>query len=215
MKSSLTFFLFFTLLSVFSCAGNTYQSETASVKSSDSEYRQIRRTAHISLKVDSIEEAIASIKTLTYDHQGSVIDADHYREKNADIKVKIPASELDVYLDQLSALGKVREKSERAEDITEQIIDAEARLENLKTLRARYRELVMNAKSMSEILKIEKELTKIQSEIDTLEGRRKSLLNQVAQSLVTIELRQKSIYGPLGYATIAVGWIIKKLFVIK
>jgi len=74
-----------------------------------------------------------------------------------------------------------------ARDVTEEFIDLEARLKAKKTLENRYLELLTKAKTVKEILEIERELSSIREEIEAREGRLKYLQDQVSLSTITIE----------------------------
>ncbi len=99
--------------------------------------------------------------------------------------------------------------------MTEEIVDIDARLKNLFSLRDRFRALLEKGIEISEILEIEKELSRIQTEIDAIEGRRKLLKHQAALSSIDITIQQEVIYGPLGYGGKALYWLFEKLFIIQ
>lgn len=65
------------------------------------------------------------------------------------------------------------------------------------------------------MLNIEKELARIQTEIDVIEGRRKTIIGNVEYSNVDITLKQKRVLGPLGYIGKGLFWVVGKLFVVK
>lgn len=100
-------------------------------------------------------------------------------------------------------------------DVTEEVTDIDARLKNLRDLRGRFREVLSKAEKIEDILNIERELARIQTEIDAIEGRRESLLGSVNESKIDLELNQKTLLGPLGYLGRGIIWTISKLFVIK
>jgi predicted nucleic acid-binding Zn-ribbon protein len=102
-----------------------------------------------------------------------------------------------------------------SQDVTETFIDNEARLKNLYALRDRIRALLEKADEVEELLKIERELSRIQSEIDSLEGRQKSLQQSVDFAEVSVTFEPRTILGPLGYVASGVGWVVEKLFFIR
>ncbi len=61
---------------------------------------------------------------------------------------------------------------------------------------------------------IEKEISRLQTEIDTYEDRRKVLRQQVALSDIRVML-EKMTLGPLGYIGYGLYRAVSKLFVIK
>ena len=177
--------------------------------------RLIIREANIELEVDDVILSTELVKQEVADYSGFILSVNHSDVTSSHIEVKVPAAELNPFMNKLAALGDVKTKQISARDVTEQVMDIEARLTNLLRLRATYRELLSKANSVSDILSIEKELNRVQSEIDRIEGHRKSLINQVELSQISITLERKTIYGPIGYLGKGVFWVIEKLFVIR
>ncbi|WP_394202362.1 DUF4349 domain-containing protein [Marinagarivorans algicola] len=198
------------------CASNNMkQAEAEASQASFSPKRHIIQTASLTLSVENIDEKVNALSSLVEGYGGYVKSNNRYTEKRANLNIKIPSSKLDIFITEISNLGKVTSNSTSSRDVTDQVIDIDARMKNLIVLRARYRELLGKANTVKEVVSIEKELSKIQTEIDTIEGRRKSLLDQVAMSSVNVTFEQKTIYGPLGYIGKGLMWAIGKLFVIK
>lgn len=198
------------------CASNNMkQAEAAATPASFSPKRHIIRTASLILSVEYIDEKVNTLTSLVEGYGGYVKSSSRHTEKRANLNIKIPSNKLNMFITEVSDLGKVTYKSTSSRDVTDQVIDIDARMKNLIALRARYRELLGKSNTVEEIVSIEKELSKIQTEIDTIEGRRKSLLDQVAMSSVNVTFEQKTIYGPLGYIGKGLMWVIGKLFVIK
>src|SRR5690606_16016714 len=98
-----------------------------------------------------------------------------------------------------------------AVDVTDEMIDVEARLKNLYVLRDRFRALLDKAVKVSEILEIERELSRIQSDIDSVEGRISKIKGQVKYSEVHLLIEQKTVYGPIGYIGYGLYWLVTKL----
>jgi hypothetical protein len=112
-------------------------------------------------------------------------------------------------------LGEVSDQNIRTQDVTSEIVDYEARLANLIALRERMKVLLNRAEKIEDILVIEKEISRLQTEIDTYEGRRKVLRQQVALSDIRVTLEKKVALGPLGYIGYGLYWAVSKLFVIE
>lgn len=198
---------------VLGCAGNI-MSEDLSVQQSGSE-RFIVKSASVALKTGDVSQAAADIISLVVELEGIVQSNNQNSNGRINLHVKIPADILESFVSGLSAYGDVIRKSISSEDVTEQMIDVNAKLSNLLLLKAKYLEILKGTSSVSDTIEIQKELTKIQIEIDSIEGRRKSLVKRVNLSSVQISLEKKKIYGPLGYLGIGISWFIGKLFVIN
>lgn len=97
--------------------------------------------------------------------------------------------------------------SRSGEDLTTQIVDGEARLNSLKTMRDRLQELLRNRPGrLSDLLEIEREMARVQAEIDSRESIMAALKLRVAMSTITLNYQPKytaaseSIWRPLGDA---------------
>lgn len=208
--------LFFLCFDLIGCASNTsVDSEIPSKKASFSSQRLVIQTANLTLSVENIEDKVDALTAIVEGYRGYIQSNRRYTEKRANLNVKVPSDKLNAFVNDVSDLGTVTYKSTSSRDVTEEVIDIDAHLKSLRALRARYRELLAKANTVGEIISIEKELSKTQVEIDSIEGRRKALSNQVTMSSVLVKLEQKTIYGPLGYLGKGLILAIKKLFVIR
>jgi hypothetical protein len=86
--------------------------------------------------------------------------------------------------------GTVVSAQQNVEDVTDQVVDLEARLRTLRAERDRLRELYQEANSTEEVLAVEERLSEVQTEIERAEARLASLERRVALSTVTVEIRE-------------------------
>jgi hypothetical protein len=101
--------------------------------------------------------------------------------------LRVPSDKFDQLVARVTeGAKKVDHKNIVVSDVTMEYYDLEGRLKTQKEIRDRYAELLAKAKSVSEVLDVERELGKIQVEIESMEGRMKVLKSQVA--LGTLEL---------------------------
>ena len=120
--------------------------------------------------------------------------------------VNVPSASLDETVAALRALGEVIQESQNASDVTEQLVDLEARLANSRNTERRMNELLRTRTGkLSEVLEAEREVTRIREEIERLDAQRKSLDDRVVYSVITLQLDeiQKSSMdlGPLPLTT--------------
>ena len=118
----------------------------------------------------------------------------------------VPSARLDETVAALRALGEVIQESQNASDVTEQLVDLEARLANSRNTERRMNELLRTRTGkLSEVLEAERDVTRIREEIERLDAQRKSLDDRVAYSAISLQLDeiQKSSMklGPLPLTT--------------
>lgn len=100
---------------------------------------------------------------------------------------RVPASALDSLIAKIERLAlTIDDKNISSEDVTEEFIDVSARLSTKKELEARYREILKSAKTVEEIIAVERELNNVRSEIESMEGRVNYLQNRVQLSTLHV-----------------------------
>jgi hypothetical protein len=171
--------------------------------------------ANLSIEVWNISNAVKEASSMAERAGGFVEQKSDHGDESASLTLRIPAKAFKTTLSDLEILGSVTYRSIEGEDVTEQYIDVEARLKNKVVLRDRLKQLLEKATEVKEILAIETELNRVQADIDSMEGRIKSLKGQVEYATVRLSLERKQILGPLGYLFKGLWWGVEKLFVIR
>ena len=179
--------------------------------------RVLIKTGTIHLEVNDVRKSTQLTRQIITKHNGYLENISSSDDKNAytKLKLRLPKDRLTPVMDALAALGKVITKNVEVTDVTDEWIDLQAKMKNIRAMRDRLRTLLRQAKNVEDTLKIEKELTRVQSELDSLEGRLKAMDKHAAYSKLSLTLNQKSVPGPIGAASKGVWWGIKKLFVIR
>ena len=173
-----------------------------------SESRMIAYTVSLELSVRKVEGTKEALLEQVNRHNGFIV-----RESDNFINARIPVTNLDSFVTDAKTLGKVDNESKTGTDITDQYRDNVIRLSNLKTVRDRYVTLLEKANTVTDILSIEKELERVNTEIEIMEGRIKYAEQSVAYSNVTVRLRERAKPGPVGWIFYGLFQGIKWLFV--
>jgi len=127
--------------------------------------------------------------------------------------VRVAASQLNNALQELSTLGKVTERTISGQDVTDEYTDYTIRLDNAEKARQRYLQLLSLAENVETTVKVEKELERLNGEIDLLKGKINRLDHLAAFSTVNIHLEKKHKTGILGYPLVWAYKGVKWLFV--
>ena len=131
------------------------------------------------------------------------------------LTLRVPSAALDAVLDSLARLGTVDARQVSAEDVTEQVVDLDARLTSMRAVRDRLRQHLERAANVGEVVAVERELARVQGEIDAMEARLKHLRSSAALAEITIEARRRRVLGPLGLVLYGAGWVLGKHFVLR
>lgn len=170
--------------------------------------RLIIYNANLDLKVKVLDSIPSKIKVIASNNQGYVSSVSNHR-----ISLKVKAELLDQAIKEIAKLGKVSSKNVSSNDITDSYRDSEIRLENALKSRNRYLELLAKAENVEATLKVERELERLNTEIDLLKGRLKNYDNQITYSQIDVYLTQKVKPGIVGYVFVGLYESIKWLFV--
>lgn len=174
--------------------------------------RVLIRRATADVEVDSIALAFARAIALA-SSLGGHVDQQVIEERSAMLVLRIPDNRLEPALDSLATFGDMKNRTVSAEDVTTTVIDVEARLANLVASRDRLRDLLGRATSVADIVAVERELARVQGEIDSLEARRNYLRDAAALSRLQLSLSRRVVLGPLGVVAKGVGWVLERLFI--
>lgn len=106
-----------------------------------------------------------------------------------------------------SAGGRIRSQSTTTEDLTRAIVDTEASLRAKRALRDRLQQLLQNRPSrLSDLLEVERELARVQAEIDATESSLAVMRTRVSMSALTLSYESQArpvaadTFEPLGQA---------------
>ena len=146
---------------------------------------------------------------------GGYVEREDRAERSASVTIRVPEPRLDAALDTLGRLGKITNRTVSAQDVTEEAIDVEARIRSLTASRDRLRELLTRASAVGDVVAVEKELARVQGELDSLQGRLQHLRSTAALAELHVSFHQKVVLGPLGRFFNAIGRGLGKLFVVR
>ena len=145
---------------------------------------------------DNIQRTVASIMANVSALGGGVAysnieygdGSDDYEDAYAMLVVKVPPESIDRLLAGLDDTGTVRSISQSAQDVTEQLIDLDVRISNVRESVANVREFMDRAEDLSDLVVLEGELTRRQTDLERLEAQQRNLSERVALSTVTIDI---------------------------
>ena len=176
--------------------------------------RLVITNAAMDVRVDDLSAAVASIRSLTQQVGGSISQltiSDNSESPvaasgtsssgarltgpaNASLTLRIPAKSLPDVQTKIAGLGKLVSQNSNESDVTQQHIDMVARLANLRAEEARLRALLNRAGSVSDLLSVERELSRVRGDIESMQAQLAYLEGQAAMATLTVSLDQP---GPI------------------
>ena len=217
MKKQLYFYLL-ALILISGCARHytaaTYSNAPDEFllkdKKKASSDRKVIRESELRLLVKNPDTTNAEIIRIADKYKGYVV-----LSGNQSTRIRVEASLMNEAIEDISKLGKVQDKTIRGKDVSDEYLDNEIRLENAERARKRYLELLDKAQTVSEGIMVERELERLNGEIDGLKGRLKNIDHLSEYATIDVRLQEKKILGPLGLISVGVYKFVKLLFVIS
>lgn len=156
----------------------------------------------ISMATEHVPKTVNAIRKQVRALSGRVVSEQLSGGKtswSASLKIRIPPTGMTGFVDWLGERGTITSKRIKGTDVSRKLFDQQIALENMTQTMNRLRKLLEQpGLKMSEILSIEKELTRLRGQIEQIKGERRWLKDRVQQATLEISLSRKEgvIYGP-------------------
>lgn len=108
----------------------------------------------------------------------------------AELTIRVPASQMDAFVEHINGASNVTYYQESAEDITLQYVATESRVSALETERDRLMALMEEAENMSDLLQIEERLTDVLTELEKVASQLRLYDNLVDYSTIYLYVSQ-------------------------
>ncbi|MDZ4247036.1 MAG: DUF4349 domain-containing protein [Dehalococcoidia bacterium] len=157
----------------------------------DKAERQIISTANVTIEVETVIQALEQIQAAVENVGGYVEEMNRSGEAGsgrAGITARVPQNRFTGFLTSMESLGKIVNQSVKTDDVTEQFIDLEARLNNLKLEEEHLNSLLGTTGTLSETLAVEKELTRVRADVEGTQGRLKYLNRRIELATIVINV---------------------------
>ncbi len=153
--------------------------------------RQVISTGSIGISVEAVRAASSQVEEIAdglggFVEQLNVFGDDEFA--SAEITLRVPQAEFSTAFERLRRLGDVQFENVSQQDVTEQFIDLEARLNSSTREEQSLLRLLDQTNSISDIITIERELTRIRSEIERLQGQLNFIERRVDFSTISVSL---------------------------
>ena len=165
--------------------------------------RKIIYTGDLHLACENLDIASQKLESRIKDFGGYIGNANKTGSRGsireATWTIRLPAEKFDSFLKFAVSIGELQSNNRQAQDVSEEFYDVDARLKNKKIEEARLVELLRHATGkLSEILTVEKELSRVREETERIEGRLRFLRNQTDLSTITVTIQEIKNFQPEG-----------------
>ena len=158
--------------------------------------RRIIRNAEMALETDSPQDGQRKVAAIVEARGGYVVSSDA-RQQQTDqeskpqmvvtVVARVPVAQFVAAVDEIRGIGsRVTLEKTTGKDVTEEYMDMEARIRAKQALEAQFLEIMKQARTVTDALEVQRQLSEVRSEIEQLEGRRRLLENQSSLSTITV-----------------------------
>ncbi len=158
---------------------------------------QLIRTGDIELLVPDVEQALAQLQSLAQLQFGDVISLDDATPSrpgirhSAQVQIAVPADRFDQTMAALAKLGAVQSRTINAENVSDQIVDAQARLRNLRRTETDMLRILDRAGKIPDVLDVTQQIAQVREQIEQLDAQVQSLQHSVAYSTISIGIQDE------------------------
>ena len=138
--------------------------------------------------LENIQATLARLKGYV---ETSSLSSERSYSRYANLRLRLPAENLDAFVAEMKGIGRALSVNESAEDVSERYTDVETRLATQQAKMTRLQELLKQAISVTEMLKIEASIADTQYMIDSLSGSLRGMDSKVSYATVSIYLKEE------------------------
>jgi len=158
--------------------------------------QEIIKTASMNMAADDMDKTLASIEALETTYNASTTnlqDSGKGADRYLYLTIKVEESKFQELYNKLKALpGEFTYSSIGSSDVTESVTDLQSRLANLQKLETQLNDILKSAKTVDEILAVQKELSTTRTDIEAIQTQLKNIDNQTSYSYITLTVSQSS-----------------------
>lgn len=163
--------------------------------------RKIIYTASLAVVVEDFSGVEQSINELVKKYGGFVASANvslnQGSERSGTWVLRVPVATFEEFLNASGDLGVPERREQNGQDVTEEYVDLEARIRSKKQLEERILELLAaNKGEIKDVIEVERELSRVRTEIEQMEGRLRYLADRTELTTVTLMVREQKEYQP-------------------
>lgn len=157
---------------------------------------QVVRRAALAIVAQDIDAVRSSIDGIVREFSGFVgeIQMSGSRGEMRILRatLRVPGARLDEAVSRLRSLGVVTDESLHGEDVTDQMVDLDARLTNARNTEKRLTEVLRTRTGdLADVLAVERETARVREEIERLDAQRKNLEQRVSYATITLTVSEE------------------------
>ena len=158
------------------------------------------RTATLRIVVKEFGDVRATVEGIVSQFGGFVdqltVNGDSATARSLTGSLRVPADRMSAALDRLRQIGQVVEDTQGSEDVTDQIVDLDARLASARATEQRLTDLLKNRTGrLSDVLSVERELARVRLDIERLDAERTNTTRRVTYATIAVQITEERKQG--------------------
>ena len=178
---------------------NTVDAESSSALP---ENRKLIQTVHMNVETEDLDAVMGQVDSRIaelggYVESSNVQNGSAYsgkRYRSAYLTVRIPAKDLDAFIDKVGDITNIVSSRKTIEDVTLTYVATESRMKALQTEEARLLELLAQAETMDDLLTVEARLTDVRTELEQVTSALRVYDNQVDYATIHLDIEEVTEY---------------------
>lgn len=154
--------------------------------------RMIIKNGEMTLLVADTDRALDQATSVAVDTGGYIVASRTWLEdgfKHAQLTMGVPVDQFEVAQRRLRGLAvQVLNDTASGQDVSDEFVDLQSRLNNQEATAARIRDFLKDAKTVEEALQVNAQLTEVENEIERIKGRMNYLKDRAAFSTLVVTL---------------------------
>ncbi|MEU0672923.1 DUF4349 domain-containing protein [Streptomyces sp. NPDC006172] len=150
------------------------------------------RTATLTVQVKEVSKALDTARTATENAGGYIGDETTTRDVDSTeqtrVVLRVPVEKYDDVLTALQGTGRLMERTAKAQDVGDQVVDVDSRVASQRASVARVRALMDRAAKLTDVVALEGELSRREADLEALLARQASLKDRTSMATVTLTL---------------------------
>jgi len=155
--------------------------------------KKIIKNGSLTVYVRDAEQSAEAIRNLALAAGGFVAESNIHKsssgQKSGNITIRVPAGNFEEVMGNVKGLAvEVERENATSQDVTEEYVDLEAQLRNLRAEETQYLAIMQKAFTIEDTLKVANRLSDARGRIERAQGRLQFLSRQVEMSTIRITL---------------------------
>ncbi|MBQ4641571.1 MAG: DUF4349 domain-containing protein [Oscillospiraceae bacterium] len=179
-------------------------AESGSTAGSIPHNQKLIRTLALETETEDLDQLLTNVEARTQELGGYVEQKNVYRGsayanrvyRHGNLTIRIPAEKVDQFVLHIGDTSNIISSNEDVDDISLQYVATESRIKALEAQQTRLLELLEQAETMEDLLKIDSQLTNVRSELEQVTSQLRlydNLVNYATIRLTITEVREYTV----------------------